>query len=101
VCVVASNYPDRGRPASDGGDSRARLPFRTGDADHPACTGARAELRDSYAYYAELLVAVDGHGLSIPQPRAALDDLRRDLETDCAGQQSCDDMVARFDDTWT
>lgn len=96
---MASNHPDRGRPASDGGEPRAGLQLRTGDCDRPARTGARAEGRDSYTYYAELLI--DGHSLSVPQPRAALDDLRPDLRTDPADQHGCDDMVARRDDTWT
>jgi hypothetical protein len=79
---VASNYPDEGRSASDSGGYQARHAFGTGDADHPT----RAELRDSYTYYAELLVAVDGQSLSLPQPRAIQDDAGPD---------------PRFDDTWT
>jgi hypothetical protein len=82
VCAVTSNYPDEGRSASDGGGYQARHAFRTSDPDHPT----RAELRDDYTYYAELLVAVDGQSLSLPQPRATLDDPGPDLS---------------FDDTWT
>ena len=97
VCVVTSNYPDEGRSASDSGGYQARHAFRAGDADHPT----RAELGDSYTYYAELLVAVDGQSLSLPQPRAAVDDPEPDLRTDRTTRPSWDDMVARFDDTWT
>jgi len=97
VGVVASNYPDERRSASGTGDSLARLPLRTDGADHPA----HAEQQDSYTYYAELLIAVDGHSLSLPQPRATVDDLGPDLRTDRAVRPSWDDMVARFDDTWT
>jgi hypothetical protein len=80
VFAVASNYPDEGRSASDSGGYQAR--HALGDADHPT----RAELGDSYTYYAELLVAVDGQSLSLPQPRATLDDPGPDPS---------------FDDTWT
>jgi hypothetical protein len=77
---VTSNYPDEGRSASDSGGYQARHALAGGD--HPT----RAELPDSYTYYAELLVAVDGQSLSLPQPRATLDDPTPD---------PC------FDDTWT
>jgi hypothetical protein len=87
VCAVASNYPDEGRSASDSNGYQARHAFRPGDSSHPT----RTEPRDSYTYYAELLVAVDGHGLSLPPPRASLDD---------PGPAALD-MTVGFDDTWT
>jgi hypothetical protein len=82
VWAVSSNYPGEGRSANDSGGYQARHALRTGGASRPA----PAELRVSYTYYAELLVAVDGQSLSLPQPRAALDDPGPGL---------------RFDDTWT
>jgi hypothetical protein len=78
VCAVASYYPDEGQSASDGGDSSARLPFRSGGADRPADTEARAEVRDRETYYAELRFAVHCQSRSIPLPRAALDDQEPD-----------------------
>jgi hypothetical protein len=74
VCVVASNYPEEGCSASDGGDSRAKLPFRANGPDHPVYAEARAELRDRETYYTELRFAVHCQSRSIPAPRAALDD---------------------------
>jgi hypothetical protein len=65
VRVMTSSYPDGERSASD---------------------------PDSYTYYAELLVAVDGQ--SLPKPRLALDDPRPGLRPDR-------DLPARFDDTRT
>lgn len=94
---MASNDPEEGRAASNGGHPCAALSFRSGGADHPAHTKARPDLSDSYIYYAELLLAVDGHSLSVPRPRASLDDLRPDF----AGSQSREATVVRFDDTWT
>jgi hypothetical protein len=91
--VVGSNYPDEGRAASDGGDSGARLPSRSGGPDHSSYTEARAELRDRETYYTELRFAVYGQSRSIPAPRAALDDLRSETEI-------WDEMVAHFGDTW-
>ena len=70
---MASNYPDEGLPANEGGDFRADLPFRSGGTGHPAHTEARAELRDRETYYAELRFAVHCQSRSIPAPRAALD----------------------------
>ncbi len=71
---MASNFPDEGLPANEGGDYRADLPFRMGGNGHPAHTEARAELRDRETYYAELRFAVHCQSRSIPAPRAALDD---------------------------
>jgi hypothetical protein len=79
---VASNYPDDGRPPNEAGDHRADLPVRAGGTSHPAHTEARAELRDRETYYAELRFAVHCQSRSIPG-------------------ESWDDMIARFDDTWT
>lgn len=122
---MASNYPDEDRSASDGGDEPAKLPFRSGGADHPAYTAARAELRDRETYYAELRFAVHCQSRSIPMPRAALDDLESDCwasagdQGDSASQpdsaprpagaepmsrtdeEAWNEMVARFEDTWT
>ncbi len=108
---MASNYPDEGRPSSEGGDEPARLPFRGGDPGQPARTEARAEVRDRETYYAELRFAGHCQSRSIPAPRPALDDQGPDPWTQrgaagrrAAGttdEESWDDMVARFGDTWT
>jgi hypothetical protein len=111
---VASNYPDESLPASEGGDSRPELPFRTGGHDRPAHTEARAELRDRETYYAELRFAVHCQSRSIPAPRAALDDTwtasffggtsgygEGTAKNNSIDGESWDDMIARFGDTWT
>ena len=102
---MASNFPDEGRSASDGGDEPAQLPSRAGGADQPAYTEARAELRDRETYYAELRFAVHCQSRSIPAPRTAPDDLGSDAwthgETSRTDDESWDEMVARFGDTWT
>jgi hypothetical protein len=112
---VASNYPDDGRSANEGGDHRADLPFRAGGTGYPAHTEARAELRDRETYYAELRFAVHCQSRSIPAPRAALDDegprahgasatsVQESSAPSRSGTEgeSWDDMIARFDDTWT
>jgi hypothetical protein len=77
VYAVASNYPGEGQPA------------------------ARPELRDRETYYAELRFAVHCQSRSIPQPRAALDDQDTDLTKRRPDDESWDDMIARFGDTWT
>jgi hypothetical protein len=97
VRVVASSCPDEGRPANESGDHRAGLPFRSDGHRHPAHTEARAEVRDRETYYADLRFAVHCESRSIPAPRAALDD-REDEGTE---GESWDEMIARFDDTWT
>ena len=94
---MASSCPDEGRPANEGGDHRAGLPFRSGGNRHPAHTEARAEVRDRETYYAELRFAVHCESRSIPAPRAALDD----REDEGTKGESWDEMIARFDDTWT
>jgi hypothetical protein len=101
VYPVASSYPDEGLSAPDDGDSGARLPFRGGGADRTAPVEARAEVRDRETYYAELRFAVHCQSRSIPQPRAALDDQETDTPKRRPDDESWDDMVARFGDTWT
>ena len=122
VCVVASNYPDEGLPANEGGDHPADLPFRTGGSGRPAHTEARAELRDRETYYAELRFAVHCQSRSIPAPRVALDNEDatwsdsasakgaqgnsaregRAADDDGTEGESWDEMIARFgNDTWT
>jgi hypothetical protein len=100
---VASNYPEEGRSANEGGDEPAKLPFRSGGSDHPAYTEARAEVRDRETYYAELRFAVHCQSRSIPAPRTAPDDLEPGTWT--RGGSTDDEiwaeMVARFGDTWT
>jgi hypothetical protein len=113
---VASNFPDEGLPANEGGDYRADLPSRPGGTGRPAHTEARAELRDRETYYAELRFAVHCESRSIPAPRAARDDAestwshgaseksaQQDSARDSEGTEgeSWDEMIARFGDTWT
>jgi hypothetical protein len=120
---VASNFPDKGLPEDEGGDFRADLPSRTGGTSHPAHTEARAELRDRETYYAELRFAVHCESRSIPAPRAALDNEGSEAwthgatamsaqennsapeahatETGGPEGESWDEMITRFDDTWT
>jgi hypothetical protein len=104
VCVVASSRPDEGLPANEGRDHHAGLPFRSGGSSHPAHTEARAEVRDRETYYAQLRFAVHCQSRSIPVPRAALDDQESGGWTSALSAQeneSWDDMIARFGDTWT
>jgi hypothetical protein len=77
VYAVASKYSEEGQPE------------------------ARPELRDRETYYAELRFAVHCQSRSIPQPRAALDDQATDLTKRRPDDESWDDMIARFGDTWT
>jgi hypothetical protein len=81
VYVVDSKYSGEGRPSSG--------------------AEARPELRDRETYYAELRFAVHCQSRSIPPPRAALDDQDADLAQRRPDDESWDDMVARFGDTWT
>ncbi len=117
VCAVASNYPDEGQVADDGGNDPASLPFRAGGADHPAHIEARAEVRDRETYYTELRLAVhcqsrsDSAHPAIPAPRAALDsgsdtwtpgaDGTSADGTSSTEGESWDELIARFGDTWT
>jgi hypothetical protein len=101
---VASSSPDEGLPANEGGDHRAGLPSRSGGNSHPAHTEARAEVRDRETYYAELRFAVHCQSRSIPAPRAAPDDQESGGWTSATSAQeneSWDEMIARFGDTWT
>jgi len=99
--VVASRYEDEGRSPDDGADSGAALPFRETGAGRPAPTEARAEVRDRETYYTELRFAVHCQSRSIPLPRAALDDRETDKPQRGPDDESWDDMIARFGDTWT
>ena len=94
---MTSGRPDEGLPVNEGGDHRADLPLRSGGHRHPAHTEARAEVRDRETYYAELRFAVHCQSRAIPVPRAALDD----REHGGTEGESWDEMIARFDDTWT
>ncbi len=120
---MASNYPDEDVPANDDGDFSTDLPSRPGGTGRPAHTEARAELRDRETYYAELRFAVHCQSRSIPAPRAAPDNDGSEAwthgvsersvqennsapeahaaETGGAEGESWDDMIKRFDDTWT
>ena len=120
---MASNYPGGGRPANEDGDFRADLPSRLGGVGRPAHTEARAEIRDRETYYAELRFAVHCESRSIPAPRAAAldnegsgawahgasaksvhenDSVPEAHATETGGPgESRDDMITRFDDTWT
>jgi hypothetical protein len=124
---VGSKYPDEGLPENEGGHFRADLPSRPGGTGHPAHTEARAELRDRETYYAELRFAVHCESRSIPAPRVALDNEGPEAWTHDASPKSAqentapeahateahatetggpegeswDDMITRFDDTWT
>jgi hypothetical protein len=109
---VASNYPEEGRSASEDGDEPLRLPFRASSSDYPEPIEARAELRDRETYYTELRLAVHTQSRShpatpvapwIPASRTPLDDQRPDTwtRTNPTQDESWDDMIARFGDTWT
>ena len=104
---MASNYEDGDRSADEGADLPSDLPFRTGGTSRPAHTEARAELRDRETYYAELRFAVHCQSRSIPAPRAALDDegsggrAHGPSAMSTQENESWDEMIARFDDTWT
>jgi hypothetical protein len=115
-CVVGSNQPEEGRFASENGDESPRLPFRAGGPDPQRHTEARAELRDRETYYAELRLAVHcqsrSHpaGSGLPAPRTPLDDrgpdtwtqaTRGDHEASRTDEESWNELVARFGDTWT
>ena len=98
---MASKYPDGDLSASDDGDSGAELPSRAGGTERSTPAEARPELRDRETYYTELRFAVHCQSRSIPQPRAALDDQGTALIRRRPGDDSRDDMTARFGDTWT
>jgi hypothetical protein len=98
---LASKYSGEGQPASSTGDVGAGFPFRTGGAERTPPAEARPELRDREIYYAELRFAVHCQSRSIPQPRPALDDQDADLTKRRPDDESWDDIIARFGDTWT
>ncbi len=98
---MASNYSGEGQPASGAGDSGAGLPFQTDGTGRTPPAEARPELRNRETYYAELRFAVHCQSRSIPQPRPALDDQDTDLTKRRPGDESWDDIIARFGDTWT
>ena len=101
---MASNYEDEGRSPDDGAESYDRLPFREIGGARPVPMTpieARAEVRDRETYYAELRFAVHCQSRSIPLPRAALDNQESDTSKRRPDDESWDDMIARFGDTWT
>jgi hypothetical protein len=98
---LASKHSGGGQPASDAGDSGAGLPFWTDGTERTPPAEARPELRDRETYYAELRFAVHCQSRSIPQPRPALDDQGTDLSKRRPDDESWDDIIARFGDTWT
>jgi hypothetical protein len=102
VWVVASRYEDEGQSPDEGTDSSASLPRRETGADRlgpMTRTEARAEVRDRETYYAELRFAVHCQSRSIPLPRAALADQETDAPERRPGDESWDDLTARFGDT--
>jgi hypothetical protein len=116
---LASNYPAEGRSAGEGGDEPVRpagLPSRAAGPGRQRDAEARAELRDRQAYYADLRLAVHGQSRSqpvaprLPAPRAPLGDRRPDTWTKASpgdhaarriDDETWDELVARFGDTWT
>jgi hypothetical protein len=104
VCVVASNYPDEGRPTGDAGGERPLLPLRTAGASRPAHTEARAELRDRETYYAELRYAVDRQSRSVASAPYAYDGADASARSDEGNRDdnwTRDEMATRAADTWT
>jgi hypothetical protein len=104
VWVVASRNQDEGQSPDEGADSGAALPFRKTGAGRPdpmTPIEARAEVRDRETYYTELRFAVHCQSRSIPLPRTALDDQQTDKPKRRPDDESWDDMIARFGDTWT
>jgi hypothetical protein len=101
VCVVASNYPDEGRPTGDAGADQSRLPIRTAGASHAAHTEARAELRDRETYYAELRYAVHRQSRSVAFPPDRADTGTRSGEASRDDNWARDEMATRAADTWT
>jgi hypothetical protein len=94
---VASSCPDEGLPANEDG-----LPFRSGGNSHLAHTEARAELRDRETYYTELRFAVHCQSRSIPAGASATSAQEHSAREHRGTEgESWDEMIARFDDTWT
>jgi hypothetical protein len=75
--------------------------FRDEGRSPMTSTEARAEVRDRETYYAELRFAVHCQSRSIPLPRAAPDNQGPDTAKRRPDDESWDDMIARFGDTWT
>jgi hypothetical protein len=101
VWVVTSRYEDEGQAPDEGADLPARLPFREPGATSRDSTEARAEVRDRETYYTELQFAVHCQSRSLPAPRAALDDQIAGTRERRPDDESWDDMISRFGDTWT
>ena len=101
VCVVASNYPDEGRPTGDAGGDRPPLPYRTAGASRPAHTEARAELRDRETYYAELRHAVHRQSRSVASAPDRAEAAARSDEGNRDDNWTRDEMATRAADTWT
>ena len=98
---MARKHPDEDLSASDDGGSGAELPARTGGTERTTPVEARPELRDRETYYGELRFAVHCQSRSIPHPRTALDDHDTDVTERGPADESWDDIIARFGDTWT
>ena len=99
---MASRYEDEGQSPDEAPDYGAALPSRQTGAGRPMTPiEARAEVRDRETYYAELRFAVHCQSRSIPPPRAALDDQETDTPKRRPDDESWDDMITRFGDTWT
>ena len=98
---MTSKYEDEGPSPDEGADSPDQLPSRKPDAASESPIEARAEVRDRETYYAELRFAVHSQSRSIPAPRAALDDQVADSSERRPDDESWDDMISRFGDTWT
>ena len=92
---MGSKYEDEDQSP----DEPSELPFR--EPSRPAPIEARAEVRDRETYYAELRFAVHCQSRSIPLPRAALDDQKTDTSKRRPDDESWDEMIAHFGDTWT
>ena len=98
---MTSKYEDEGPSPDEAANSPAQLPFRKAGAAPERPIEARAEVRDRETYYAELRFAVHCQSRSIPLPRAALDDQETDKPKRRPDDESWDDMISRFGDTWT
>ena len=98
---VASKYEDDGQSPEDEPDVPDELPVREPGVARFSPIEARAEVRDRETYYAELRFAVHCQSRSIPLPRAALEDQETDTPKRRPDDESWDDMIARFGDTWT
>ncbi len=103
---MASNYPDEGRPASEGGDEAARLPFRGGGPGQPPApkhAPKSATARPTTQSYVSLSIARAGPSPLRERPSTTwgLIPAAQRGATGRADGESWDEMVARFGDTWT